>query len=166
MCTVNLYLGSIVVIHWCSVPAFLATQYTCMCLYLLIFNVVVPTPSVTVTAPNTQTVGQPLTLTCNVTTVRGITSRVEIVWSRGNNNERTTESSIPTTTDSSLIYLDTYSISSLRTEDDSRLYECRVVIHTSPVIMVNDTTRLNVIGMCFVVQEKNSSNRDHRNKKQ
>ena len=137
-----------------------------MCLYLLIFNVVVPTPSVIVTAPNTQIVGQPLTLTCNVTTVRGITSRVEIVWSRGNNNERTTESSIPTTTDSSLIYLDTYSISSLRTEDDSRLYECRVVIHTSPVIMVNDTTRLDVTGMCFVVQEKNSSNRDHRNKKQ
>ena len=33
------------------------------------------------TAPNTQTVGQSLTLQCEVTTVRGITSRVDIVWS-------------------------------------------------------------------------------------
>ena len=101
-----------------------------------------------VTAPNTQTVGQPLTLTCNTTTVRGITSRVDLVWRRGNNIVRTTENS---TMDSSLIYSDTYTISSLRTEDDNRLYECRVVIHTSPVIMVNDTTRLDVIGMCLLL---------------
>ena len=31
--------------------------------------------------PNTQIVGQSLTLQCEVTTVRGITSSVDIVWS-------------------------------------------------------------------------------------
>ena len=44
-------------------------------------NILVPTSTVSVTAPNTQTVGQSLTLQCEVTTVRGITSRVDIVWS-------------------------------------------------------------------------------------
>ena len=43
----------------------------------------VPIPTVSVTALNTQTVGQSLTLQCEVTTVRGITSRVDIVWSSG-----------------------------------------------------------------------------------
>ena len=36
----------------------------------------------TVTALNIQTVGQSLTLECTVTAVRGITSRVDIIWSR------------------------------------------------------------------------------------
>ena len=103
----------------------------------------------TVTAPNTQTVGQPLTLTCNVTTVRGITS--EIMWRSDNSIARTIQNPIPTIVDSLLVYTDTFTISPLRTEDDSRLYECRVIVDTSPVIIVNDTVRLNVIGMCFVV---------------
>jgi len=106
---------------------------------------------VTVTAPNTQTVGQPLTLTCNVTTVRGITSGLDIVWRSDNSIARTIQNPIPTVMDSSLVYTDTFTISPLRTEDDGRLYECRVVVHTSPAIIVNDTVRLNVIGMCFVV---------------
>jgi len=38
-----------------------------------------------VVAPNIQTVGQSLTLECSVTAVRGITSRVDIVWK--NNDE-------------------------------------------------------------------------------
>jgi len=39
-----------------------------------------PTPSLLVTALNNQQVGDPLLLKCNVTTVRGITSSVDIVW--------------------------------------------------------------------------------------
>ena len=47
------------------------------------YYVLVPPPTVLVTAPNNQTVGQSLSLQCEVTTVRGITSRVDIVWSSG-----------------------------------------------------------------------------------
>ena len=36
-----------------------------------------------VNAPNTQIVGQSLTLQCEVTTVRDITSRIDIAWSSG-----------------------------------------------------------------------------------
>ena len=43
----------------------------------------VVTPTVTVTAPNnTHTVGQPLTLTCSVTTMNAITGGIVIVWRR------------------------------------------------------------------------------------
>ena len=41
----------------------------------------VPTPTMSVTVLNTQIVGQSVTLQCEVTTVRDITSRMDIVWS-------------------------------------------------------------------------------------
>ena len=47
---------------------------------ILVFFLV-PTPTVSVTAPKNQMVGQSLIVQCEVTTVRGITSRVDIVWS-------------------------------------------------------------------------------------
>jgi len=113
---------------------------------LFTLNVVVPTPSVTVTAPNTQTVGQALTLTCNITTVRGITSGVDVVWIRGNVDLRTVANISATTMRTSVTYIDYYTISSLSISDDSRGYECRLVVHASPVIAVNDTIRLDVTG--------------------
>ena len=109
-------------------------------------NVVVPSPSVTVTAPNNQTVGQPLTLTCNAATVRGVTSRVDIVWSRGDNRLNRSNRITPTTMNSLLLYTDTYTILPLSTDDDDREYECSVVIHTSPLTMFNNSVLLDVAG--------------------
>ena len=103
--------------------------YYCMPLFVY---TIVPTPSVTVTAPNTQIVGQSLTLECNVTAVRGITSRVDIIWSRGNMVLMRTNNTPPTAMDSLLIHTDTYTISQLNTIDDGTMYQCEVVINTSP----------------------------------
>ena len=100
----------------------------------------------TVTAPNTQTVGQPLTLTCNVSTVRGITSRVEIAWRRDGIHLSGSNNSLPSTVDSSVLYSDSYTISPLSTNDSGRQYECRLVIRTSPVTMLNNTLILDVAG--------------------
>ena len=60
------------------------------------------------TAPNTQTVGQSLTLQCEVTTVRGITSSVDIVWSSGGTELERTNNVSSTTMDNSLVYTDSY----------------------------------------------------------
>ena len=110
-----------------------------------IFNTV-PSPNVTVTAPNTQTVGQSLTLECSVTTVRGITSRVDIIWRRASTLLRRADNISPTMI-SSLLYTDTYTISQLSTTDDGREYQCEVVINTSPPVMANNSVRLvDVIG--------------------
>jgi len=106
-----------------------------------------PTPDVNVPVPNTQTVGQSLTLECSVTTVRGITSRVDIIWSSdGRELEKMEGVNVSSKTDNSVVYTDTYNISQLSTTDDNREYQCEVVINTSPLVMANDSVTLDVMG--------------------
>ena len=109
--------------------------------------ITVPTPTVSVTAPSTQTVGQSLTLQCNVTTVRGITSRVDIVWSSGGTELNSTSSAPLSIIDNSVVYTDFYTISQLSTNDENRVIQCEVVINASPPAMASDSTTLNVTGM-------------------
>ena len=105
---------------------------------------IVPTPTVSVTAPNTQIVGQSLTLQCNGTTVRGITSDVNILWRRGNTVIATTRVTAATTTDNLLVYRDSYAISQLNTSDDDVVYECRLAVHSTPQVRANDFVTLDV----------------------
>ena len=107
----------------------------------------VPTPNITFNTLSTQTVSQSLTLKCSVTTVRGITSRVDIIWSSdGTELERMEGVNISSTTGNSVVYTDTYYISQLNTTDDGREYQCEVVINTSPPVMANDSVTLDVMG--------------------
>jgi len=116
-------------------------------MYLFITYTTVPIPEVTVTIPNTQTVGQPLTLTCDAVTMRGITSNVDLVWRRDNSIIQRLDNTDPTTMNStSLVYTDTYTISQLSTYDDGIQYECRLMIRASPVVRVMDTVTLDVTG--------------------
>ena len=102
------------------------------------------------TAPNTQTVGQSLTLQCNVTTVRGITSRVDIVWSSGGTELERMNGVSPTTMDNSLVYTDSYTILQLSTTDEGRMIQCEVVINASPSVMASDSIMLDVTGKCYL----------------
>ena len=100
------------------------------------------------TARNTQTVGQSLTLQCNVTTVRGITSRVGIVWSNSNGGTVLRTMNVSSTTmGNSLVYTDSYTISQLSTTDDGRMIQCEVVINASPSVMASNNITLDVNGM-------------------
>ena len=108
-------------------------------------NILVPTPTVSVTAPNTQTVGQSLILQCEVTTVRGITSRVDIVWSNDGTVLRRMNDTTATM-DNSLVYTDSYNISQLSTTDEGRVIQCEVVINASSSVMASDSITLDVTG--------------------
>ena len=110
------------------------------------FYITVPTPNVTVTAPNTQIVGQSLTLQCNGITVRGITSRVDIVWNSNGTELERMDNVSSTTMDNSLVYTDSYTISQLSTTDEGRVIQCEVVINASPSVMASDSTTLDVTG--------------------
>ena len=110
------------------------------------YFLLVLTPTVNVTTPNTQTVGQSLTLQCEVTTVRGISSRVDIVWSSDGMELDKTNSTTPTTMDNSLVYRDSYTISQLSTTDDGKVIQCKVVINTSPSVMADNNVTLDVTG--------------------
>ena len=98
------------------------------------------------TAPNTQTVGQSLTLQCEVTTVRGITSRVDIVWSSDDTQLERMNNVSSTIMDNSLVYTDSYTISQLSTTDEGRVIQCEVVINVSPSVMASDNITLDVTG--------------------
>ena len=111
----------------------------------------VPSPTVSITAPNTQTVGQSLRLECNGTTVRGVTSDVEVVWRRGNTVVQTIRVTADTTTmNNLLVYSDSYTISQLNTSDDDIEYMCRLVIHASPVVGADTAVTLDVTGEYFL----------------
>ena len=101
-----------------------------------------------VTAPNAQTVGQPLTLECNITTESAISDTVDIVWYSNNMRLQTANDIQPVMSGSSLVYTDNYTISLLSTDDDGREYQCEVVINTSPPVMANDSVTLDVMGEC------------------
>ena len=82
-----------------------------------------------------------------MTTVRGITSTVDIIWSSdGTELEKMEGVNVSSTTDNSVVYTDTYNISQLSTTDDGREYQCEVVINTSPPIMATDSVTLDVMG--------------------
>ena len=97
------------------------------------------------TALNNQTLGQPLTLECQVTAARGITSRVDIAW--GSNDTTLSRTNDITAVNNSLVYTDFYHISQLSTTDDGRIILCGVLIYASPLIVAAGNITLNVMGM-------------------
>ena len=102
----------------------------------------VPIPNqVDMTAPAIQTVGQSLVLSCSVITVRGITSRVDIVWSSDGLDLEIVEANVSSVTNNSVEYTAYYTIVQLNETDDGRVYHCNVMINTNPPVM---TDELNV----------------------
>ena len=107
----------------------------------------VPRPdNVTVIAPDTQVVGQSLILECGVIAVRGIMSNVNFVWSIYNGPELMRVEGVYSTFTSydSEEYLANYTIPLLSTTDDGRVYQCEVVINTSPPVMATGSVTLDV----------------------
>ena len=98
------------------------------------------------TVLSNQTVGQSLTLQCEVTTVRGITSRVDIVWSSDGTELQRMDNVTLSSVNDSLVYMETYSNPLLNTTDDGRVIQCEVVINTSPLVMASDSITLDVTG--------------------
>ena len=80
-----------------------------------------------------------------MTTVRGITSRVDILWSRKDEIlETITGVDSNFSSDNYPMYLSSYTIPLLSTTDDGRAYQCEVVINTSPPVMATDSVTLDV----------------------
>ena len=96
---------------------------------------------------NNQTVGQPLTLESTVTTVRGITSRVDIGWSSNGSMLQLTEGFNHTSTsNNAVIYTDIYTIPQLSTADEGRIIQCGTFINAVSPVTASDSVTLNVTG--------------------
>ena len=107
----------------------------------------VPFPNVKINTSINQTVSQSLTLQCNIITVRGITSRVEILWiSNGIELKKKNSVNASVIMNTYNLYEDTYDIPLLSTSDDGSLFQCKGTIMTTPSITVANNITLDVIG--------------------
>ena len=98
-----------------------------------------------------QIVGQSLTLECSVTTVRGITSRVDIVWSSGHLElQNFLGIGAALSNKNSTVYRTAYTIPQLSTTDDGTVYQCEVVINTNPSILASSNITLDVTGLFLI----------------
>ena len=124
--------------HSCILVLYKLTNYT-FC--------VVPIPNVNVSVTELQIVSQSLTLECSVTTVRGITSRVDIVWSSNSVQVEMVEgANVTMLSETYTMYEAVYHIPLLSTTDDGRVYQCKAVINTSIPVMNTDDVILDVTG--------------------
>ena len=97
-----------------------------------------------ITAPDTQIVGQSLELKCSGNIMRGITSKVDIVWgSDASELNRTDKVNLTLTESNSFTYMNTYTIEQLSTSDKDRIYYCELVINSHIPVVVNDSILLN-----------------------
>ena len=102
---------------------------------------------VNITVISNLTVSQPLSLECSVTAVKGITSRVDIVWSsNGVELKGIKGANISFTSDSLVTYTDYYTAFQLNTTDDGRTYQCEILVNTSPLLMADGNITLDVNG--------------------
>ena len=100
-----------------------------------------------VTTLNEQIVGQSLMLECAMSTPRGISSRVDVVWSRDGVvvdyiNDVSSNFSSPEV----VVYTNIYTIPLLGTYDDDIVYECEVIINSSPLLKITENITLDVYG--------------------
>ena len=120
------------------------------------FIVPIPIPLVKITVINNETlengtfgnlkIGDPLTLDCTVTAVRGISSSVDIIWTTGGRVVRRVDNITAYRNNDSTIYTDSFEISSLSAIDNGKEYQCTVVINASPPVNGSDQITLNFPG--------------------
>ena len=122
-----------------------------------IYAILVPAPSTnmrTVPSDAAQRPGRNLTLECQVTIPRGITSTVDVVWSdNGTEFDRPRMNNVTFSpiSDSQYQYTDSFTISPLRTSDEGRRIECMAVINTSPTVNDSSSITLDLTGMYMCV---------------
>ena len=106
-----------------------------------IFFLLVPSPVVNLRAVSDQITGQPLTLECNATAVRGITSSVDIsIFSL-----ETFEDVDPIIVGNSAVYSATFTLDELTAFDNGRLLVCMVNINGTTAF-ASDAITLDVLG--------------------
>ena len=82
-----------------------------------------------------------------MTTVRGITSRIDIVWrSDGVEIKKTIGAVVSSSTISSILYRDFYNISLLTVAEEGRVYQCEGVINTTSNLTAESSITLDVFG--------------------
>ena len=104
-------------------------------------------------ALDNQTVGQALTLECELAITNDLVTRsVNIVWSMSDGTElRSVDNVLPSTVGNSLVYTDSFTISLLSTTDDGRVIQCEANITEATSVFYFDNITLDVIGKYILI---------------
>ena len=99
------------------------------------------------------TIGDPLTLDCTVTAVRGISTSVDIIWTAGPGDEVISRvyNITASVEDDNATYTDSFEISSLSFIDNGREYQCIVVINASQPVNGSDQISVIFPGKCSCI---------------
>ena len=128
------------------ITSIVTVMYYCNIYFIYFTEVSIPTVSVSVIAPSTPMVGQPLLLQCEVTTVRGITSRVDIVWSSDGTVLSRLNGTKVSTVSNSQVYSTMHFVLPLRTSDDGRVIRCKGIIQAASSKSSTNTFTLDITG--------------------
>ena len=114
-------------------------------MYICAFLFTVPSPIIEVASIDIIEFGRATTLECRVIAVRGITSRVDIIWRNGSSFTivKRVENVTATIVNNSAVYTDQFVTPPLSTNDIGRVYYCEVSISGD---MYNDNIVLDFIG--------------------
>jgi len=109
---------------YANIPTY-TIYITCICLFT------VPSPAVDITSVDTVELGKATILECNVIAVRGITSRVDIIWRTGITTVRRVDGVTANIVNNSVVYTDQLITPTLSVNDSGRIYICEVRINTT-----------------------------------
>ena len=109
---------------------------------MIYFVVPVPFVQITTTESDDVTYGDPLTLDCTVTAVRGISSSVDIIWTTGGTELKRLDNIMADIENDTAFYTDSFEISLLSAIDNGREYQCTVVINASQPVNNSDLITL------------------------
>lgn len=116
-------------------------SFYCVWCVIYCINFVVPKPNVSVTAES-QNVGGPLSLKCDVAIVRGITSDVYVAWTANGNELEPYNGNVTENTTAYTYYYDGERL--ITSKDNNTVYQCQVTINNRS--QENDSLTLHVIG--------------------
>ena len=114
-------------------------------MYICTFLFTVPSPVIEVASIDIIEFGRATTLECRVIAVRGITSRVDIIWRNESNFTivKRVENVTANIVNNSAVYIDQLVTPPLSTNDIGRIYYCEVSINGD---RYNDSIVLDFIG--------------------
>ena len=113
---------------------------------LCIIIPIVPFPILSLTPVNPPMLSEPLTLECQATVVRGITSRLDFTWVRMNDDSEVVLRTVvgANSTGDSLVYIDSYTTPFLNESDIDAVYFCVISLNDGGLEILMDSTNFTL----------------------
>ena len=103
-------------------------------------------PNVSVTSLSSRpTVGEPFSLECNITVIKGIIGDLDVIWTANGRAIKRVDNVVGHTIDlQEMLHSDVYEISKLQPCDNNTIYRCEAIIKTNAPLNGSDSVALTI----------------------